>query len=176
METGLHRWKHLDVPDTEENLAHFGRQQSSRGQLAFPQLRFVALCENGVHAIFGVRMGSYDTHETALAADLVGKWQDGMLCLADRLYANFTLWQKAAATGAELLWRTRSNSDLPVEEVLADGSYLSRIYPSEKAKRQKRGAITVRVIEYELEGSPPSSTKSLNNGFRHERAALARVA
>lgn len=142
----------LDVADTERNLKHFGRQESSRGQSAFPQLRFVALCESGPHAIFAVRMGSYATHETTLAAEVIEELEPGMLCLADRLFSNFKLWQKAAATGAALLWRTRSNADLPVEEVLADGSYLSRIYPSEKAKRQKRGGLTVRVIEYELAG------------------------
>jgi hypothetical protein len=49
----------LDVADTEANLAHFGRQESSRGQSAFPQLRFVALCENWPHAIFGVRISGY---------------------------------------------------------------------------------------------------------------------
>jgi hypothetical protein len=114
----------LDVPDTQENLAYFGRQDSDRGQAAFPQLRFVSLCENGPHAI----------------------------CLADRLYSVFTLWEKAAATGADLLWRTRSNAVLPVEQVLPDGSYLSRIYPSQKARRRKREGIIVRVIEYELEG------------------------
>ena len=143
----------LDVPDTAENLARFGRQESSRGRSAFPQLRFVALCENGPHAIFAVRMGAYGASETALAADLVGELRPGMLCLADRLYSNFELWKRASATGAALLWRTRSNADLPVEEVLADGSYLSRIYPSQKAKRKKRGGITVRVIEYRIEGA-----------------------
>jgi len=142
----------LDVADTAENLARFGRQQSSRGQAAFPQLRFVALCENGPHAIFAVRMGSYHTHETTLAADLLSELKADMLCLADRLYANFPLWQKACASKAALLWRIRSNADLPVEEVLGEGSYLSRIYPSEKAKRQKRDGIIVRVIEYQLEG------------------------
>jgi hypothetical protein len=142
----------LDVADTKENLAHFGRQESSRGQSAFPQLRFVALCESGTHAIFAVRMGSYSTHELTLAGDLIGELTPGMLCLADRLYPNFKLWQKAAATGAALLWRVRSNGDLPVEEILADGSYLSRIYPSQKAKRRKKGGLRVRVIEYELSG------------------------
>jgi hypothetical protein len=142
----------LDVPDTQENLAHFGRQDSIRGQAAFPQLRFVSLCENGPHAIFAVRMGPYGISETTLATDLVGELRPGMLCLADRLYSAFALWEKAAATGADLLWRTRSNTDLPVEQVLADGSYLSRIYPSQNARRKKRGGITVRVIEYELQG------------------------
>lgn len=142
----------LDVPDTAENLAHFGRQESSRGQSAFPQLRFVALCENGTHAIFAVKMGTYATHELTLAAELVGHLDKGMLCLADRLYPCFSLWQKACSTGASLLWRTRSNADLPVEKVLSDGSYLSQIYLTEKDKRKKRNGLVVRVIEYQLEG------------------------
>lgn len=142
----------LDVPDTTENLTHFGRQESSRGQSAFPQLRFVALCENGTHAIFSVRMGSYTTHELTLAGELIGDLRPEMLCLADRLYPNFSLWKKAVSTGASLLWRSKSNADLRVEEVLSDGSYLSRIYPSEKDKRKKRNGIVVRVIEYQLEG------------------------
>src|SRR5688500_6655383 len=33
----------LDVADTEENCATFGRPEASRGESAFPQLRFVAL-------------------------------------------------------------------------------------------------------------------------------------
>ena len=75
----------LDVPDTAQNLAHFGRQESSRGQSAFPQLRFVALCESGSHTIFWLRMGSYPTHETTLAAQLLPDLRPCMLCLADRL-------------------------------------------------------------------------------------------
>ena len=106
----------LDVPDTEKNLAYFGRQNSSRGQSAFPQLRFVALCESGTHTIFAVQMGSYNTHETTLAANVLKELRPNMLCLADRLYSNFSLWEKASATGAALLWRIRSNADLPVEK------------------------------------------------------------
>jgi Transposase DDE domain len=35
---------------------------------------------------------------------------------------------------------------------LPDGSYLSRIYPSERDRRKKSNGIEVRVIEYQLEG------------------------
>jgi hypothetical protein len=142
----------LDVADTEKNLAHFGRQQSSRGQAAFPQLRFVALCESGTHCIFAVRMGPYSTHELTLAAELLEDLQAGMLCLADRLYPSFALWKKAADSGAALLWRARANADLPMQKPLDDGSYLSRIYPNEKARRRKKGGRIVRVIEYTLQG------------------------
>ena len=40
----------LDVADTEENRAAFGLPGASRGESAFPQLRLVALVENGTHA------------------------------------------------------------------------------------------------------------------------------
>ena len=47
----------LDVADTEENCAAFGRPEASRGESAFPQVRFVALVENGTHVLFGARLG-----------------------------------------------------------------------------------------------------------------------
>ena len=34
----------LDVPDSSQNRDYFGKQNSSRGEMAYPQLRFVALC------------------------------------------------------------------------------------------------------------------------------------
>jgi len=82
---------------------------------------------------------------------LVGELLPGMLCLADRGITDFKLWWKASATGAALVCRVLSNADLAVENVLEYGFYLSRIYPSEKAKRKKRNRIVVGVIEYRLE-------------------------
>ena len=41
---------------------------------------------------------------------------------------------------------------LPCEKRLADGSYLSRIYPSPKDRRRNTNGVVVRVIEYRLEG------------------------
>ena len=49
----------LDVADTAENGAAFGRPGASRGESAFPQLRFVALVENGTHVLFGARLGGF---------------------------------------------------------------------------------------------------------------------
>jgi hypothetical protein len=115
-------------------------------------LRFVSLCECGTHTIFAVGMGAYSTHELTLAEELIGQLKPGMLCLADRLYSNVKLWPKAVSTGASLLWRIRGKARLPVEKALEDGSYLSRLYPSQKSRRHKQGGFLVRVIDYELEG------------------------
>jgi Insertion element 4 transposase N-terminal/Transposase DDE domain len=143
----------LDVADTEENRACFGCPGASRGESAFPQLRFVALVENGTHVLFGARLGGYADGETTLAHDaLAAALQPGMLCLADRQFFGHALWQTATATGADLLWRGKHNLRLPREAVLADGSYLTTIYPSDKDRRHRTGGLRVRVVEYRLEG------------------------
>jgi hypothetical protein len=49
----------LDVADTAANEADFGRPGASRGESAFPQLRFAALVENGMHVLFGARLGGF---------------------------------------------------------------------------------------------------------------------
>src|SRR3954453_5872318 len=76
----------------------------------------------------------------------------GMLCLADRQFVGHALWQAAAATGAALLWRVKRNLRLAREARLADGSYLTTVYPSEKDRRHRTGGNRVRVVEYRLEG------------------------
>jgi len=141
----------LDVADTEANRAGFGAPGASRGESAFPQLRFVALVENGTHVLFGARLGRFADGETTLARDVLAALRPGMLCLADRQFFGHALWQ-AAATGADLLWRGRHNLRLPREAVLADGSCLTTIYPSDKDRRHRQGGVRVRVVEYRLEG------------------------
>src|SRR5512134_1703362 len=118
----------LDVADTEENRTAFGRPEASRGESAFPQLRFVALVENGTHVLFGTRLGRFADGETTLAHDALPALRPGMLCLADRQFFGHALWQGAVASGADLLWRVKKNLRLPREAVLADGSYLTTVY------------------------------------------------
>ncbi|HTE17016.1 MAG TPA: IS4 family transposase [Armatimonadota bacterium] len=142
----------LDVADTEENRSAFERPGAGRGESAFPQLRFVALVENGTHVLFGARLGGFADGETTLAYAALPALQPGMLCLADRQFFGHALWQEAAATGADLLWRVKRNLRLPREAGLADGSYLTTIYPSEKDRRHKAKGVQVRVVEYRLEG------------------------
>jgi len=142
----------LDVADTAENGASFGYPGASRGESAFPQLRFVALVENGTHVLFGARLGGCADGEMTLAHGVLPALRPGMLCLADRYFFGYALWRAAAATGADLLWRVKSNLRLPRATVLADGSYLSVVYPSEKDWRHATNGVQVRVVEYRLEG------------------------
>jgi hypothetical protein len=142
----------LDVADTKENVAAFGRPKASRGESAFPQIRFVSLVENGTHVLFGSRMDSYKTDEIALGREAGKNLRKGMLCLADRYFFGYQLWKEMTATGADLVWRVKKNIRLPSLKRFRDGSYLSKIYASEKDRRHNRDGIIVRVIEYRLEG------------------------
>jgi hypothetical protein len=146
----------LAVPDTAQNRASFGKPKSSRGQTAFPTLRFAALVETGTHLMFAAAMDRYSTGESTVAERLLPRIERGMLVLVDRLYGSYAFFSQAAATGAQLLARTRSNVILPVETVLPDGSYLSHLYVSTKARRNKTDGLAVRVIGYRMQ--PPGET------------------
>jgi hypothetical protein len=144
----------IDLPDTPELDERFGRPPAARGSSGFPQLRLLTLAETGTHAIFAVADDRYDTSEIRLAPALLHQLRPGMLCLADRAFLGFALWRTATASGADLLWRLKKNQVLPCWQHLPDGSYLSRLYASQKHRRQDREGMTVRVIEYRLEGVP----------------------
>lgn len=141
----------LDVADETANEQAFGRPGASRGSSAYPQIRFVSLVESGTHVLFGSQMAPYGTGETTLAKAVLGNLQPGMLCLADRQFFGFALWNQARETGADLLWRIKKNLRLACEEHLPDGSYLSRIHPSERDWRRKTNGVQVRVIDYCLQ-------------------------
>jgi hypothetical protein len=142
----------LDVADEQGNQRAFGRPAASRGQSAYPQVRFVSLVEGGTHVLFGSRVAGVATGEITLAQQVIPCLQKGMLCLADRNFYGFKLWNQAAATEADLLWRVKTNARLPCQQRLPDGSYLSRVYGSAKDFRRRQNGVVVRVIEYQLEG------------------------
>src|SRR5258706_7903582 len=136
----------LDVADEAANDAAFGRPGASRGSSAYPQIRFVSLVENGTHVLFASQMAGYGTGEITLGKAVLASLQPGMLCLADRQFFGFALWNLARDTGADLLWRIKKNLRLACEKRLPDGSYLSHIYPSDKDRRHKTNGVQVRVI------------------------------
>ena len=150
----------LDLADTPENEEHFGRPGSGRGEGggAFPQLRVVGLAECGTHGIVAASFGPLSSGEATLARGVLPTLSQDMLVLADRYYYSFKLWNEARAAGAELLWRTKSNHVLPVEERLSDGSYLSVLHEV-TGTRRRRSDVVVRVIEYALDDPARSDTE-----------------
>ncbi len=141
----------LDVADTAENAEYFGRPGVNKGeQAAFPQARLVALAECGTHAIFDAVAGAYTTSEVGLAKELLGRLQKGMLVLADRGFYGFALFKQARATGADLLWRTKTGIKPHHVKTFDDGSWLAEITPGGNEGRHAE-PLVVRVIDYTIE-------------------------
>lgn len=145
----------LDVADTPANDVFFGRAPVTKGErAAFPLARVVGLAECGTHAIVDAAIGAYATSETVLVGPLLDRLQPGMLVLVDRGLAGLALWRRAAATGADLLWRFRNGptglTPRPLRD-LPDGSYLAQVVPSQRTRGGGDEPITVRVIDYTLD-------------------------
>lgn len=141
----------LDVSDTPANARVFRRPGVSFGSAAYPQVRLVSLLENGTHILFGAKIASCRTHEAKLARQVIEHLPKDALCLADRAFFGYPLWQQALATGADLLWRIKADANLPKLEKLPDGSYLTRLYPSVKARETNVDGIPARLIEFAVD-------------------------
>jgi hypothetical protein len=175
----------LDVADTPANQAAFGRPSSGRGEGVggFPQVRVVAVAECGTHAIIAAAMGPLAKGETTLAAGLLtddGALGPGVLLLADRQFVDANLWRQAAATGAQLVWRTKTNAVLPVLQTFGDGSYLSQIAAATD-RRQHIAPTVVRVVEYTLGKDPgrpaqPAPIRLLTTILDPQQAPAAELA
>jgi hypothetical protein len=146
----------FDLPDEADNAETFGypgSRTSLGGHAGYPQARCVVLVECATHAVLGANLGPFRAGEWSLCTELLPRLQPGMLCMADRGFNGFEQWRDARATGAELLWRCSSTRQLPVQQPLPDGSFLSVIRPTGVGRTEAaEQAITVRVIEYALPG------------------------
>ncbi len=159
----------LDVPDTPENGEEFGYPGNDERRGQFPQIRVVGLGECGTRAVLAAICSPLATGEQALTRQMLGTLQPGDLLLADRNFLSHGLLQQVLDAGVHVLWRVKSDIDLPVLEVLPDGTYRSRIAdPAASRRLRRKGAdpqdipgIPVRVIEYSVaadDGSEVSET------------------
>jgi hypothetical protein len=181
---GVSRWSHIcgllavawdgttvKVPAGEQNIIAFGRPRGAKDG-HYPQIRLVTLIACGTRGLLSAALGPLrgpGTGERALARGLLGGLRAGMLLLADRNFYSYALWNAAAATGADLLWRVKASLHLTVIAELPDGSFLAHVNDPaavqarlrKNGKRRRRGStlapqtgplpgITVRVVEFWL--------------------------
>lgn len=152
----------LDVADTPVNDEHFGRPGVSKGeQAAFPQARVVGLAECGTHAVFAARIGTYSQSEATLAEQLLPELVPGMVLTADRGFFSYALWRKAIASGADLLWRIRTDKTGPRPvhlQDLSDGSWLAHLKQTHSAAARREEPMLVRVIDYTIDDGRENPT------------------
>lgn len=139
----------FDLPDTPDNARVFGRGGNQRSPHPFPQLRVLALCELGTHAICGVVVRPIRCNEQPMVPSLLDGLRPGMLLLWDRAFYGFELIQGVLARGCRLLARVKASYLIfRREHTLPDGSYLSKIYASYYDRTHDRNGRVVRIIEY----------------------------
>lgn len=141
----------LDVADTPENLAGFGKMSHAGRPTAFPQVRVVGLGECGTHAIVAAAFDSWRVYERELFGRILGDLEPGMLVLADRGFYSYEMWCKVLDVGAELVWRVKDGVDLPVLEWLEDGSYRSYLLPTRVKTALRQGGSPRRVEQLRRE-------------------------
>jgi hypothetical protein len=138
----------LDLPDTPDNARTFGRPTTGRAEGAFPQVRLLALCELGTHAVCGLAIKPLCHGEPSMVGQLLDHLGPGMLLIWDRGFFSYELISAVVHRGVHLLARVKSNTILRLIRRLADGSYLAKIYPSAADRRRDMRGLLVRVIEY----------------------------
>jgi hypothetical protein len=157
-----HQWRLMAVdgtvynlPDSPANAAAFGRPKAGkRGDAAFPQLRKLSLLEVGSHVevaftVKGIRADG--SAEQRMMPALYRHLRPDMLLLCDRGFLGYRLWKGVLACACQLLARAKSCLVLPVQQPLADGSYLSQLYPSAWERTKNRNGQVVRVIRYTID-------------------------
>jgi Transposase DDE domain len=135
------------VADTPANAHAFGRANNQHHPSGYPVIRMVAVCELGTHALIDWIARGYHKSEVELARRLLRRVPAGSLLLVDRNFHSFDLWHAARTGQFDLLIRVQKGPTFPVQKVLDDGSYLSRVLPRRGPNKAAR-AIEVRVIRY----------------------------
>jgi Insertion element 4 transposase N-terminal/Transposase DDE domain len=148
----------LDVADTGHNAGFFGRPGVAKGeQAALPQARIVALAECGTHAVFAAEIGTYAESEATLTERLLPRLAPGMLLLADRGFSHAG-WRKATATGADLLWRVRSDTHGPTTRHAGDLDDGSRLALLHKSTHRNSEPTLVRVLDHTIDDGPENTS------------------
>lgn len=157
----------LTMPDTPQNLQHFGKPGTNRGTPAFPQMRLVGLVAIATQAVFDAAFAPYrgkGTGEIALGTELVLKnAAAGILFLLDRGFCAMDLLHKILAREAAFLIRVPDRVVLRKirRSTLVDGSYRAWLVgevedPSgprpDGRKRWLEVRHEVRVVEHQTHG------------------------
>src|SRR5437763_7783658 len=141
-----------DVPDSEANAAAFSRPSAGpRGDGAFPQVKKLSLVELGTHVEVAFLVKHGHCGERVMVTALLRHLTPEMLLLLDQGFYSYELWRTLIATGVKLLARVVPSLILRPIRLLADGSYLAKVYKSDYDRRKDRDGIVVRVIRYTLD-------------------------
>ena len=130
----------VDLFDSAANARVFGRPKGGRTPGTFPQARVLALCEVGTHVLWKCLLKPIRCAEIVRAQTLLRQMDATMLLLWDRGFLSYADVSTVGDRQAHLLARIKKNLVFTKREVLADGSFLAKLYPSQHARKKDPNA------------------------------------
>ena len=132
---------------------------TKKAEVLSPVAPAVVLTESGTHVAFGISIGNQrkERRTGSLPQNLLRLLKRACCCSVISFYPSYSFLKLVKATGAHVLWRVKSDFGLEPEEMLPDGSYLSRLYEYRVSSNSRGGhrtgkSIPVRVVKYKLKG------------------------
>jgi hypothetical protein len=162
-----HRWRGLAlygvdgscnrVPDTDSNREHFGYSNGSRGESAYPLVRFVGLMALRSHQLVSVAFGPYATSEVAYAAELWPAIPDDSVTIVDKGFFSAAILVPLATAGKNRHWLIRAKKKLKWRVIarLGPNDFLVEMVISKKSKKKDPTlpkTWTARMIRYQRKG------------------------
>jgi hypothetical protein len=149
------------VPDSAENRAHFGGQDTRWDSTSgYPLVRLVTLMALRSHILAGARFGAYALSEGTLAEELWPLLPDHSIAIVDRGFFSARTLIGLERGGIQRHWLTRAKSTLAYTRIerFAVGDELIELNVSKEA-RQKDPSMPatwrMRAIRYQRRGFPP---------------------
>jgi hypothetical protein len=104
--------------------------------------------ELGTHMMIEAFVKRSKASEYRCATPLLRRAPANSLLLMDRGFYGYSMIHAALNRGVALLGRVGDHVTFERVKILADGSFLARIYPTAADKRRQTNALIIRVIEY----------------------------
>lgn len=157
----------LRLPDSPENRAHFGGQDSGRHeggrderQSGYPLMKLVVVMALRSHVIGAAVFGPFRTDERTYAESLWQTVPDYSLVLVDRHHLQASVLVPLMEIGTERNWITRAKSSTKFTSIrrLGPGDELIEFKVSTEARRKDHSLPThfdARAIKYQRKGYRP---------------------
>ena len=147
----------LNIADSDEIDAYFGRPGSARGESAYPQARVVALLNLNSRIMADAAISALKDGERTVAQRIFSALPKNSLCMMDRGFASYARFAEFLALKDNRHFVSRVRSDMRFNGIqkLDDGSVIGVLTPTAAAKQkdsQLPEQISVRIIDYQIEG------------------------
>jgi len=151
------------VPDSDENRAHFGGQDTRWGSTSgYPLVRMVTLMALRSHILAGASFGPYSSGEHTYANDLWPLIPDDSLTMVDRGFLAARVLIGLERSGTNRNWLTRATARTKMKRIqrLGDGDEIVELTVSREARAKDESlpkTWQVRAIKYRRRGFKPQT-------------------